>query len=187
MRANDLLTNALNAEPDSAERILYAVAALNTLTRDRLILVGGGAQVTHTGIGRLTDIDLVGHLSAEDRGALTDAGFERIGRHWVYESSEGMIAIEVPADTLAGEEPPELVEVDGVIVGIISLGDLMMDRLIQATDGTQVTWDELHLLAGAAGDRVDWVALESRYTALATTEPFMRSLPKLVDRLHEAR
>lgn len=183
MKAADLLARALQAEPDSAERILYAVAAFNTLTRGRLVLVGGGAQITHTGVGRLTDIDLVGHLTDADLTAIADAGFERIGRHWVYEDSGDMIAIEIPDTTLIGEHPPELVEVDGVVVGIISLDDLMMDRLVQATDATPVTWDEARLLAGAAGDRINWDAIHTRCHILAGTEPFMRALPDLVTRL----
>lgn len=183
MNAGDLLDQALDAEPDSAERILYAAAAFNTLTSSRLVLVGGAAQVTHTGVGRLTDIDVVGVLREEDVTAITEAGFERVGRHWVYEDARGSIAVEIPDSTLAGELAPEMVDVEGVMVRVISLEDLMMDRLMQATDGTDATWNEAALLAEAAHHRIDWEAIERRCRALAEAEPFLRSLPALVGRL----
>ncbi len=70
---------------------------------------------------------------------------------------------------------------------IIALEDLMMDRLVQATDGTAVTWDEANLLANAAHDRVDWDAIEARCRSLAETEPFMQSLSDLAQRLRRAQ
>ena len=47
-----LLALALAAPPDTAERVLYAAAAFNALIDQEMVLVGGAAQLTHTGIGR---------------------------------------------------------------------------------------------------------------------------------------
>ncbi len=182
MSPAELLARALDADPDSAERILFVVAAFDGLTDGPMILVGGGAQVTHTGVGRLTDIDLVGHLSAADEASIAGAGFARVGRHWVYESDSATIAVEVRRHA-DGEETPELVDVEGTIVRIISLNDLMMDRLTQATDGTITTWEEARMLATAAGDRIGWASLEERCERRARTDALLRSLPDLLARV----
>lgn len=137
----------------------------------------------HSGYERHTDIDMVGAIDAGDRAALDRLGFTRDGRHWVIGSDDEEIAIEVPAERLYGEDTPELVEVQGVVVRIISVNDLMMDRLIQATDGTSVTWDEALALAVAARDRVDWTEIESRCRTARGEDVFLRNLPTVLDRL----
>ena len=185
MEPGELLARAVAEPADSAGRILYAAAAFNALTGGGMILVGGAAQVTHTGIGRLTDIDLVGAIDAGDEERLRTAGFTREGRHWVHEARGAVIAIEVPGEALIGEEPPETVTVDGVQVSIISVTDLMMDRLVQATDGTPVTRDEAKQLAVAAHDRIDWDAVERRAAGAARSEAFLGGLPSLAARLRE--
>jgi len=174
-----LLASALAAPPDSAERVLYAAAAFNALTDQEMVLVGGAAQLTHTGVGRLTDIDLVGVVTTEDETRIRAAGFRREGRHWVFQQDDSAIGIEVPADRLIGEESPELVDVAGVAVGIIAVTDLMMDRLVQATDHTPVTYHEASQLAVAAGDRIDWDRIEERAERAGTTEPFLVEISKL--------
>ena len=180
MDVGELIARALAGRLDTAEGILYGAAAFDALTDDPMVLVGGGAQVSHTGVGRPTDIDLVGRVSAEDESRLVEAGFTRKGRHWVHESKEGVIAVEVPGSGLTPEETYEEIELEGAVVRVISVTDLMIDRLIQATDGTHVTRDEATQLAVAAGHRVDWEAVEERANRVAETSGFLRGLPKLV-------
>jgi hypothetical protein len=177
---NELLQRALAARPDSAERILYAAAGFNALTDRDLVLVGGAAQATHTGIGRVTDIDLVGYVSGSDEDRIRAAGFRRLGRHWVLEYEDKALAIEIPDTDVLGEEPPEVVEVDGAHIAIISVTDLMMDRLLQASDRTRVTREEVQQLAVAASDRIDWERLEERAARVATSDPFLHDLPTLL-------
>ena len=186
MTPHELLAAATGAPDDSAERILYAAAAFNALTTNRLVLVGGGAQVTHTGVGRLTDIDLVGTISSEDERRLQAAGFGKRGRHWVYATTETTIAVEIPSDSVIGNEPPELIDVAGTALRVISINDLMMDRLVQATDRTAVTWDEALALAIATHDRINWEAIRARCDSLARTEPFLAGISAHLDRLLEA-
>ena len=181
MSPEELLERALAAPPDSAERILYGVAAFSALVDGDLILVGGGAQVTHTGVGRLTGIDVTGNLTSADEDRLADAGFTKEGRHWVFEDDRGAIAVELPSATMDGAELPERVDVEGVPVWVISVTDLMMDRLIQATDATSVTRDEALQLAVAAHDRIGWDQLRQRADAVAAAEGFLKDLPRLVD------
>ena len=179
MNETELLALAVAAPPDSAERVLYAAAAFDALTVADLVLVGGAAQLTYTGIGRLTDIDLVGVVTAEDEAQIQAAGFHRDGRHWVYEVGGVAIGIEVPGDRLLGDEEPELVDLGGVSIAIISVTDLMMDRLVQATDGTAITYDEASQLAVAAGDRINWDRIEERAARAGSTEPFLVEISKL--------
>jgi hypothetical protein len=183
MAVRDLLATAAAAPADSATRILSAAAAFNALTESDLVLVGGAAQVTHTGIGRLTDIDLVGPISREDEHRLRTAGFAKEGRHWVYEEAGAVIAIEVPAAELIGIEPTERVVVGDLPISIIAVTDLMMDRLTQATDGIGVTRDEAVQLAVAAHDRIDWDAVEGRAANAAHSEAFLWGLPELAAEL----
>jgi hypothetical protein len=186
MDPEQLRDRALDAAPDSAERILLGAALFDTLTDDRMVLVGGGAQVTHTGIGRITDIDVVGVVSEHDAIRLAAAGFHREGRHWVLEGEESAIAVEVPADRLTAEEETEVVDLGGATVEIISVTDLMMDRLVQATDGAPVTHDEAVQLAIAAHDRIDWDRLMHRAADVARAEPFLGALPALAAAMREA-
>ena len=183
MRAADLLARAFEAPPSSIERILLAAAAFDTATQMPLVLVGGAAQVIHTGCERLTDIDMVGPITSDDEAALARAGFVREGRHWVYGPIDLEIAVEVPGDTLFGEEVPEMLDVGGVVVRVISVNDLMMDRLVQATDGTLVTWEEALSLAIAARDRIDWRSIRTRCVAEQARDLFLRNLPMVLDRL----
>lgn len=181
MTPADLLARALAAPPDSAARILYATAAFDAVTQGDVVLVGGAAQVTHTGIGRLTDIDVVTVLTDDDVQRLAAAGFRRLGRHWVYEDSAGTIAIEVPASELTDEESFEEIDVGGVVVRVITATDLMMDRLLQASDGTAVTRREAEQLAVAAGDRIDWDTIHQRATTVGATSRFLGELPALAE------
>ena len=146
-----------------------------------MILVGGGAQVYYTNQPRPTDVDLVGRITPNDLQALTDAGFERHGRHWLHAwTSEGGF-VEVPDSVLIGQDPPELIEVGGHELRVISLEDLMMDRLVQATDRTQITWDEVLSLARATHQRVNWNKIRSRCMTKRTEELGLYILPQVLD------
>ena len=180
MTASDFIARALSAAADSAERILYSAAAFDALVADDLVLVGGGAQVTYTGVGRLTDVDLVGVVTEADTRRLQSAGFLRHGRHWVCEGEQGALAIEVPGDALMPEETYQKIEIEGGAVRVISVTDLMMDRLLQATDGTEVTRAEAEQLAVAAGTGVDWEAIAGRADRVASSARFLAELPSLV-------
>lgn len=183
VKPSELLALARRAPPDGAERILLAVAAFDAIVRAPLVLVGGAAQMIHTGVQRATDIDMVGPLEPRDREALAAEGFVLDGRHWVWGSGDHEIAIELPGSTLFGEDPPELVDVEGRAVRVISVNDLMLDRLIQATDGSAVTWEEALSLAIAARDRIDWTLIETRCRTAQADDFSLRNLPVVLDRI----
>lgn len=183
VKPSELLALARRAPPDGADRILLAAAAFDAVVRAPLVLVGGAAQMIHTGVERATDIDMVGPLDSRDKAALAGEGFVRNGRYWVWGSGDHEIAIEVPDSTLFGEDPPEGVDVEGHVVLVISVNDLMLDRLVQATDGSVVTWEEALTLAVAARDRIDWTLIETRCRTAQPDDFLLRNLPALLDRL----
>lgn len=162
-----LLRKAADAPADSVERHLLVVAAVETILDREVILVGGTAVNVVTGTYLPTDIDLVASVTTEDREQLVDSGFEWAGvghRHLSLTMSDGeIILVEFPDAHLDAVLPPERIEIQpGISISIISLDDLMMDRLRQTTDGTSVTLDAAVELASAAYASIEWDWLERR-------------------------
>lgn len=162
-----LLLKAANAPPDSVERHLLIVAAVEAILDRPVVLVGGAAVNVVTGTYYPTDLDLVASVTTADRRRLVAAGFEWAGvgyRHLSITMPDGeVILVEFPDSDLDAVFPPEQIEIDtGVFVSIISLNDLVMDRLRQATDGTLVTLDAAIDLALAAYASIDWDWLDQR-------------------------
>lgn len=161
----DLLRRAGEASIGSTERKLFAAAAFGEAALEDAVLVGGTAVELHTGSYRPTDIDLVGHAKAGSDATLAELGFVREGRHWLFDFGDGeIIAIEVPAERLEdfALEAPRVLDLAPGHLAVISLNDLMMDRLLQATVGEPVTMDEAVRLAVAAYERIDWESLSAR-------------------------
>ncbi len=179
----DAFDEALLHPPGSVERILIATAAVDALTRHPLVLVGGGAQAVHTGVARITDIDLVGVFDAADEAALCEAGFERDGRHLVLQRGDHAIAVEIPDSTVLGSD--ELLRVSTPVGSalVISPTDLMAGRARQATDGSVATLEEATLLAAAIGPLIDWDRLHQLAEDEAAQDPLLAGFPDLVDRL----
>lgn len=162
---DDLLRRAGEASIGLTERKLLTAAAFGEAALEAPVLVGGTAVELHTGAYRPTDIDLVGYTKPGSDAILAELGFEREGRHWLLTFADGeTLAIEVPGDRLDDYalEPPLLIDLAPGQIAVISLNDLMMDRLLQATGGEPVTMDEAVRLATAAYERIDWEDLSAR-------------------------
>lgn len=149
------------------ERHLFVVAAVESILDRSVVLVGGAAVNVVTGTYYPTDLDLVAAVNAEDRRMLVAGGFEWAGvghRHLSTTMPDGeVILVEFSDSELDAVFPPERIEIEpGISVSIISLNDLVMDRLKQATDGTLVTLDAAIDLAAAAYASIDWDWLEKR-------------------------
>lgn len=146
-----------NGDPDPTRRRLWLVAAIDAIVERPVFLVGGVAVDLHTGSYRPTDIDLVGVISQRDRDALVAAGFvETGGRHlrWEYPDG-GTDLVEFPESVLDGEfEQIRLSET--AAINVITAESLVIDRIHQATDGTDVTFDTAVQLVAAVSDRIDW-------------------------------
>jgi hypothetical protein len=126
------------------------------------VLVGGAAVELFTGGGYTTgDLDLVGPVSPELQRSLNDAGFAKHGRHWIHE--EAQIFIEFPGDTLGPDEETRDLEFDGTHVRIISLEDLVVDRL-GAWQHWQSSVDGVNalLLWRSSREKLDMARLERR-------------------------
>ena len=177
----ELLERARKATFGSPEWILYSAAAFDALVEHPMILVGGGAQVVHTEQSRPTDVDMVGRITPRDLQVLEEAGFERRGRHWLHAWTWEGLLVEVPDSVLMGEDPPELVEVGGHELRVISVDDLMMDRLVQATDRTDITRDEVLSLAEATYERVNWDRIRERCMTKRTEDLGLHILPEVLD------
>ena len=91
------------------------------------VLVGGAAVELYT-LGAYTtgDVDLAGTVTPRVARALTAAGFERHGRHWIHEASQ--VFVDFPATALEAQEQAEWVELQGQRVLIISVDDLLVER-----------------------------------------------------------
>lgn len=160
-----LLHRAGEASIGSTERKLLTAAGFAEAALEAPVLVGGTAVELHTGAYRPTDIDLVGYLKPDSGAILAELGFEREGRHWLLTFADGeTLAIEVPGDRLDDYalEAPLLIDLAPGRLAVISLNDLMMDRLLQATGGEPVTMEEAVRLATAAYERIDWETLSTR-------------------------
>jgi len=176
------LEGILRSEPGSPDWILYAAAAFDSIVERPQILVGGGAQVFYTQQNRPTDIDMVGRITARDMESLAAAGFKKQGRHWYYGwEHESGVLVEVPSEVSYGVDTPYIVFVSRYPLRVISLNDLMMDRLVQATDNTDETWDEAVDLARYAGGRVDWELIRVRCAEQQKTDIGLRGLPRTLD------
>jgi hypothetical protein len=166
----DLLRRAAGASIESTERKLLIAAAFSEAALENAVLVGGTAVELHTGSYRPTDIDLVGSTRSGSDTTLVELGFARSGRHWLFTFNDGeTLAIEVPGKRLDDYalEPPRVIDLAPGRLAVISLNDLMMDRLLQATGGEPVTRDEAVRLAAAAYERIDWEGLSARSDAVA--------------------
>jgi len=171
VRATDLLALALAEPVDSPARALLVTAAVSAAVGAEYVLVGESAVNVHTGVYRPTDLDLVGPLGPAVDRAMGSLGFARRGRYLVLESEGQEIVLDLPEDTLfdLAADLPERVEVaTGVTAAVLSATDLMMDRILQATDGTAVTMEEALTLAVGAYKRIDWPDLERRGQAASS-------------------
>jgi len=163
--AAQLLQRANSESRNSIQRKLLTAAAFATAGLEEAVLVGGVAAELHTGSYRPTDIDLVGHRRSGYTQSLLELGFKKEGRHWLFSFEDGeSAAIEVPGDHLEGfaTEPPQVIDLAPGELAVISITDLMMDRLLQATGGELVTFEEAVRLAVAAYERIGWADLGER-------------------------
>ena len=69
---------------------------------------------------------------------------------------------------------------------VISATDLMMDRLVQATDGTKATHDEALQLAIAAHERIAWNRIHIRARRIARSDPLLAGVVDIATELHAA-
>jgi len=167
-----------DSESDPSLRRLWLVAAIDVIVPRPMFLVGGAAVDLHTGRYQPTDVDIVGVVTTEDVSALVDAGFvDEAGRHLRWDYPDGTSEfVEFPGSTLKGSFERIRLS-DTVAVNVITVESLLVDRIAQATDGTDVTFNEALRVIVATADRVDWSAVAVEINANPET-PYLGSKEK---------
>ena len=160
MRQADRAVAALGRaqlETNSIRRSLWLAKAADYSIRERAVLVGGAAVNLHTGSYRPTDIDMCARLDEADRQVLVDVGFRNTqGDHFAFEFDNGEVwLLEFPASIVDGDVSSIRLSREDTLY-VIRLESLVIDRVLQATDGTTVTFDEAVRLVVAAFEEADW-------------------------------
>lgn len=129
-----------------------------------VVLVGGGAvELYSSGAYTTADVDLVGHTSTV-AALLEPAGFERDGRYFLAEDLE--LVVEVPGTDLRDSEEAVEVEFEDVVVPVVSMEDVLVDRLLAAKFWESPTDREQAVMLYAAQEaRLDSDALEEKAEA----------------------
>ena len=151
------------------------------------VLVGGAAVELYTeGAYTTGDIDLVGEVTAPVQRALDSAGFTRHGRHWIHDATQTFL--EFPGESLGSHEEAGWLEVRGRRVWVVSIEDLLVDRLgaweywassVDAVNAwalwrahrNRIDRDRLEARVEEAGWSRAWRALQDAGARWATRDP----------------
>ena len=182
---------ALPAGPVRTAAVTAWFQGLYREESDTPVLVGGGAVELYTGGAyRTGDLDFVGRIPPEVGRRLEAAGFLRKGRHWVREAGE--VYIELPAVALDRPQRVAMMQVDEWRVVLISLEDILVDRLAGWTFWrSDVHGINAFLLLRSQRDEVDQNRLGARAKdegveqALVALERFHRAIDKREPTLEE--
>lgn len=186
-KAKALLAEAEDEQGRTRRHLLVAAALREVLAREPVV-VGGTAQDLYTGdVYRETDLDLVGWLTREEELLLiAHLGFVREGRHLSHLASK--VAVEFPESKLAGDEARirHLEVQPGSSVAIISIEDLYLDRVRQATatptpSPSDVNVNAALAIALASFEDVDWDYVSQH---IRETEKGNPSLGKRMRKIH---
>lgn len=130
---NDLIAQLKKAseEKDKALRGVriasVITAALNPVGIDP-VLVGGSAVAYFTdGVYTTNDIDMIAPTTNELKQVMKELGFGKIGKDFVNKRLG--IYVEFPSDALGPTEKYSKLNLEGSTINIISIEDLIVDRL----------------------------------------------------------
>lgn len=160
-RASAALRRA-DAAADEIGRTLWLAKAADHGVSGLAVLVGGAAVNLHTGSYVPTDVDMCAYLDEADRLSLASLGFRHVqGDHFEFTFADGeRWLVEFPDTEVDGTTTTLLLD-DGELLQVISLESLLVDRFLQATDGSRVTFEEALRLMVAVLDRADWATVEA--------------------------
>lgn len=157
---------------DEIERSVWLAMAADYAIRRTAVLVGGAAVNLYTGSYRPTDVDLCAYLDPQDRESMSKIGFVHLqGDHFAYTFGDGeRWLLEFPDSQVDGDVQVLELDTDNQIT-VITLESLIVDRVLQATDGTGTTFDEALRLWVAVADRADWAKVGSELVERDALEP----------------
>ena len=172
--AKRALDRAEEATHEIDRSVWLAKAADHAISRDA-VLVGGAAVNLHTAVYKPTDIDLCAHLDEEDRTELDGLGFKHLqGDHFLYTFRDGeKWPVEFPDSVVDGDVMHVSLDADEVLL-VIGTESLVLDRIRQATDRTDVTFDEAVRLCRAVKEIADWALIEGRVNEEDRRAPLLR-------------
>ena len=183
--AESLLRQA-DKEPERIRRHLLVAAALGVALAETPIVVGGTAEEYWTRAEyHPTDLDLCAALTSKDQRTLRELGFGREGSHWVRDRGHA-VAVQFPDTRIDGDEDRVAIEHFGTAAArIISLDDLYLDRLRQATanehEGSVEFMSALAVVA-ARFDDIDWPYVRRRLAKISAEEPGIAASMRQIDR-----
>lgn len=160
---------------DEIDRSVWLAKAVDYAISRDAILVGGAAVNLHTASYKPTDIDLCAYLDEDDRKELDRLGFKHVqGDHFVYTFRDGeKWPVEFPDSVVDGDVMRISLDNDEVLT-VISTESLVLDRVRQATDRTDVTFDEAVRLCRAVLQTADWALIESKVQEEDRQAPLLR-------------
>lgn len=172
IKAREALKKAAQAATD-IERTVWLAKAADHAVADRAVLVGGAAVNIFTGLYRPTDVDLCAYLDDGDRRTLAEIGFTHShGDHFAYQMPDGeRWLLEFPDTRVDGTVMQVRLATDEELT-VISLESLVVDRIDQATDRTETTFEEAVRLCVAVLDTADWSEVERQMSQRHEIEPY---------------
>ena len=173
-----------NSEGDGETvRSLWLAKAADYAITDRASLVDGAAVNLHTGSYKPTAVDLCARLDESDRKALDQIGFRHFqGDHFSYlfdDRQEWLL--EFPDTQVDGDVMTIRLSPDDLL-SVIRPESLIVDRVLQATDRTRITYDEALRLCLALFDKADWQVVSDEIRTRDSLEPGLK-LQSVYDRL----
>jgi predicted nucleotidyltransferase len=124
------LASASKEKNDALKRITIAAVITETLASLDIepILVGGAAVTFYTNGDYTTeDLDFISPSGAEISDLMAGLGFSKRGKDFINKKLS--IYIEFPGEQLGPTERYDIIDVSGISVRIISIEDLVVDRL----------------------------------------------------------
>ncbi len=184
-KARSALDAAQSEHENAILRSLWLAKAADYGIKGRAVLVGGVAVNLHTGSYRPTDVDMCAFLDATDRQALVELGFiNSQGDHFEYQFEDGELwLLEFPDSQVDGDT--ELIDLSSEDqLTVIRKESLVVDRLLQATDGSRITFEEAVRLCVVVYASANWPWVESEIDRRDSLEPGLH-LPATLARVME--
>lgn len=177
VRAREALSEAEHAGTET-ERSVWLAKAADYAIDDHAVLVGGSAVNLHTQMYRPTDVDLCAYLDVRDREALIEVGFTHSqGDHFKYEMPDGEIWLLEFPDTRVDGTTMQLRLSPTDELTVITVESLVVDRIDQATDASDTTFDEAVRLCLAVLDTADWPEVERQLEGRHALTPYIKIIP----------
>jgi hypothetical protein len=162
-------------ESDEIDRSIWLAKAADYAIRDRGVLVGGVPVNLHTRMYHPTDIDMCAFLDETDRRALEELDFESIqGNHFRYTFEDGQVMLLDFPSTRVDGGVMQVALGDGEPLIVIDRESLVVDRVEQATDCSEVTFDEAVRYSYAVAGRVDWSRVETEIKKRDQANPLIK-------------